>query len=74
MQGGKRSEDKSTKVIDVTYFLAEKAAGIRRQHSTNPIDSLIAATAITQNCKLVTCNINHYRMIEGLVIWKPYNK
>lgn len=61
-------------VVDVTYFIAEKAAEIRRRFFTNPIDSLIAATAIAHNCRLATCNINHYRMIEGLVIWKPYNK
>jgi hypothetical protein len=26
------------------------------------------------NCKLVTCNVNHYQMIDGLVLWKPYDK
>lgn len=62
------------KTIDVTFSIAEKAAEIRRRYSTNPIDSLIAATALCFNCKLVTCNINHYQMIDGLVLWKPYDK
>lgn len=62
------------KAIDVTFSIAEKAGEIRRKYSTNPIDSLIAATALSFNCNLVTCNINHYQMIDELVIWKPYNK
>lgn len=62
------------KAIDITFSIAEKAGEIRRKYLTNPIDSLIAATAINFNCKLVTCNINHYQMIEELVLLKPYNK
>jgi predicted nucleic acid-binding protein len=62
------------KTVDVTFYIAEKAAEIRRKYSTNPIDSLIAATALCFNYKLVTCNINHYQMIDGLVLWKPYDK
>lgn len=62
------------KTIDVTFSIAEKAAEIRRNYSTNPIDSLIAASALNFNYKLVTCNINHYKMIDGLILWKPYDK
>jgi predicted nucleic acid-binding protein len=62
------------KAIDITFSIAEKAGEIRRKYSTNPIDSLIAATAISCNCKLVTCNINHYQIIEELVLLEPYNK
>lgn len=62
------------KTVNVTFAIAEKAGELRRKYSTNPIDSLIAATALSFNCKLVTCNVNHYQVIEGLVLWKPYNK
>lgn len=62
------------KTVDVNFSMAEKAAEIRRKYSTNPIDSLIAATALHSNCKLATCNINHYQMIDELILWKPYNK
>lgn len=62
------------KAVDITFSIAEKAGEIRRKYSTNPIDSLIAATAIHFNCKLVTCNINHYQMIDGLIHYQPYNK
>jgi len=62
------------KTVDVTFAIAEKAGELRRKYSTNPIDSLIAATALSFNCKLVTCNVNHYQVMEGLVLWKPYNK
>lgn len=62
------------KTVDLTFPIAEKAGELRRKYSTNPIDSLIAATALSFNCKLVTCNVNHYQMIDELVLWKPYNK
>jgi len=62
------------KTVDVTFSIAEKAGELRRKYSTNPIDSIIAATAISYNLKLVTCNISHYQMVEGLTIWKPYDK
>ena len=62
------------KTIDVTFTIAERAGEIRRRYMTNPIDSLIAATALSFNCKLVTCNISHYQMINELVLWKPYVK
>lgn len=62
------------KTVDVTFAIAEKAAEIRRKYSVNSIDSIIAATALSFNCKLVTCNVNHYMMIDELVLWKPYDK
>ena len=62
------------RTVDVTFSIAEKAGELRRKYSTNPIDSIIAATALQSNCKLITCNINHYQMIEGLNLWLPYNK
>lgn len=62
------------KTVDVTFAIAEKAGELRRKYSTNPIDSIIAATAISNNLKVVTCNISHYQIIEGLTIWKPYDK
>ena len=62
------------KTVDVTFSIAEKAGELRRKYSTNPIDSIIAATAISYNLKLVTCNISHYQIVEGLTIWKPYDK
>ncbi len=62
------------KVVDITFSIAEKAGELRRKYSTNPIDSFIAATALSFNCKLVTCNEIHYKMIDGLILWKPYSK
>ena len=62
------------KTVDVNFAIAEKAGELRRKYATNPIDSIIAARAISSNLKLVTCNISHYQIIEGLTIWKPYDK
>jgi predicted nucleic acid-binding protein len=62
------------KAVNVTFAIAEKAGELRRKYSPNPIDSVIAATALSFNCKLVTCNTSHYQVIKGLVLWKPYDK
>ena len=62
------------KAVNVTFAIAEKAGELRRTYSPNPIDSVIAATALSVNCKLVTCNTSHYQVIKGLLLWKPYDK
>jgi tRNA(fMet)-specific endonuclease VapC len=60
--------------VDATYVIAQKAGELRRRFGVNPIDSLIAATALILNCKLITCNISHYKIIPELNIYKPYDK
>lgn len=48
-----------------------KLAGIlRRDYKLSPVDSIIAATAITQNFILITKNRKHYQELSNLRIRK----
>jgi predicted nucleic acid-binding protein len=51
-------------------ILSRKAMELIKQyaksHSLDIPDSLIAATALTQNCELFTCNQKDFRYIDGL--------
>lgn len=48
-----------------------KLAGIlRRDYKLSPVDSIIAATAITQNFILITKNRKHYQALSNLRIRK----
>jgi predicted nucleic acid-binding protein len=35
-------------------------------------DAFIAATALDEGLTLITCNVRHFDMIEGLGVQKPY--
>ena len=61
-------------IVNVSFEIADKAGEIRRKYNTNPMDSLIAATALIQNKYLITCNIKHYKHIKELRLLQPYNK
>ena len=55
--------------------LSRKAMELVKQyaksHSLDIPDSLIAATALTQNCKLFTYNRKDFRYIDGLKLVEP---
>ena len=55
--------------------LSRKAMELVKQyaksHSLDIPDSLIAATALTQNCELFTYNIKDFRYIDGLKLVEP---
>jgi predicted nucleic acid-binding protein len=62
------------KVLSVTYEIAEQA-GLYRQryfksHQVGVVDAIIAATAVIHALEIVTLNIKHFPMIQGIV--KPY--
>lgn len=63
-------------VVDVDAEAARCAGDFRREfgpgHGTGLADALIAAAAITTDARLVTLNVRHYPMIEGLEL--PYRK
>jgi predicted nucleic acid-binding protein len=58
--------------IDITDPIGEKAGILlnkyRKSHNIGIVDSLIAATAIYYNLKLITRNIKHYPMPEVIII------
>jgi len=44
----------------------------RSSHGLNPMDAIIAATALISDCVLFTLNKKHFVFIEGLVTINPY--
>jgi len=63
-------------VLDVTPLIGRKAyeliSRFSKSHGLVIPDALIAATALVENAVLVTLNIRHFSMIEGLRAEKPY--
>lgn len=47
-------------------------ARYRASHGLEPMDAIIAATALTNDAALFTLNVRHFRFIEGLVVINPY--
>lgn len=63
-------------VVSVDEQIARRAGDLRREfgpsHGTGLADALIAASSITNGARLVTLNVRHYPMIEGVM--QPYHK
>lgn len=64
-----------TGVADVTADTARRAgellARYRKNHGLNPVDALIAATAMEMDAVLVTRNRKHFDFIAGLIADSP---
>ncbi|MBM4466632.1 MAG: type II toxin-antitoxin system VapC family toxin [Chloroflexi bacterium] len=62
--------------LDITPLIGRKAyeliSRFSKSHGLVIPDALIAATALVGNAVLVTSNIRHFSMIEGLRLEKPY--
>ncbi len=59
-----------TKIIPLTEDISEKAGYIRAHNQSNSlIDSIIAATSITSDCKIVTLNMKDFEQIKGIDIY-----
>ena len=59
-----------TKIILLTEDISEKAGYIRAHNQSNSlIDSIIAATSITSDCKIVTLNMKDFEQIKGIDIY-----
>lgn len=62
-------------VLPVTPSIALSAgrllARYRKAHGLEPIDALIAATALDCDTVLATANDKHFRFIDGLVVVRP---
>ena len=62
----------SFRVIDVTQFIARKAAEFRREHDVPLHDAIIAATAVELKVPLHSRNVNDFRKIQDLKLVVPY--
>lgn len=62
---------KRYRVIPLDNRIAGKYSDLRRKHlSLEKEDALIAATALVRRLPLVTRNWKHYKVIEGLTLFK----
>lgn len=63
-------------VVSVDYQIAVTAGNLlskyRASHGLEPMDALIAATALVNEAVLFTLNKKHFRFIQGLVSINPY--
>jgi len=63
-------------VVDITPLISRKAYELivqfSRSHGLVIPDAFIAATALVEDAVLVTSNIRHFSMIEGLRLEEPY--
>lgn len=63
-------------VADVTADTARKAGDLLAKYGKspglNPVDALIAATAMEIDAVLVTRNRRHFDFIAGLIVNSPY--
>jgi len=58
--------------IEVTNQIAVLAGDIVREHSIELADAIIAATALIHKAELLTRNVKHFSMIQGLKVKSPY--
>ncbi|MGB9920617.1 MAG: type II toxin-antitoxin system VapC family toxin [Moorellales bacterium] len=65
-----------TGVADVTVDTARRAGDLLarygRSQGLNPVDALVAATALEMDAVLVTRNRRHFEFIAGLIVDTPY--
>jgi len=67
---------KLSEIANIYYInqqIADKAIEIRRKRKIKLADAVIAATAIVNNLRLVTRNIDDFENIEELTIINPFD-
>jgi predicted nucleic acid-binding protein len=59
--------------LALDFTMAWRGGEIRRQYHTRMADALIAATALIRHLPLSTRNLQHFTLIKGLRVEKPYD-
>lgn len=57
-----------TVIVNLDYFVAERAADIRKTHKLSLADAVVAASSIITNSSLVTRNVRDFKKIKNLKI------
>ncbi|MEQ8960404.1 MAG: type II toxin-antitoxin system VapC family toxin [Coleofasciculus sp. C2-GNP5-27] len=65
---------RTLRCVLLTEAVLDGAAEIRRNYRVRLADALIAACALTQDCTLVTRNVDDFRRIDGLSILNPFER
>ena len=63
----------ANRIIVVDSIVADKCGYICAQENLPAIDSLLGASALVHNLKLVTRNVKDFKAISGLEIVNPWN-
>jgi hypothetical protein len=63
---------KLANIYPVDEDIAEQAIGLRRRVKIKLADAVIAATALVNNLKLATRNMEDYKAVRGLEIFNPF--
>jgi len=63
---------KLANIYPVDEDVAEQAIGLRRRVKIKLADAVIAATALVNNLKLATRNMEDYKAVKGLEIFNPF--
>jgi hypothetical protein len=58
--------------VPLDYKVAKKAGELRNKSGVLLPDCIIAATAVTLECKVWTMNIKDFERMEGIIFEKPY--
>lgn len=67
----RRLIESADNIFHVDEDISEKAIELRRKINIKLADAVIAATAISNNFKLVTRNVDDFKGIEGLQLLNP---
>ncbi len=63
-------------IIDIDQNIARTAGGLIAKYwkdrGLNPVDALIAATALFLDAVLITRNVKHFNFIQGMIVQSPY--
>jgi len=60
-------------IVYIDEAVADKTIESRRMKRIKLPDAIIAATALVQNCILLSHNTTDFNKIEGLQVWDPYS-
>ncbi len=63
---------KLANIYPVDEDIAEQAIGLRRRVKIKLADAVIAATALVNNLKLATRNMEDYKAVKQLEIFNPF--
>jgi len=63
----------SSNVLPIGDEAADKAIALRQQRKMSLADSIVAATALENDCELVSRNVDDFKWIAGLRLVNPFD-
>jgi predicted nucleic acid-binding protein len=58
--------------VPLTYMVIERAIKLRQNMKMSLGDSIVAATALENNCSLLTANVDDFSHIDDLKVLSPF--